>query len=213
MEDNLARALGELNEDLVYEKVNTFKEEGIDPLQIIAQLQAGMSIVGKRFERQEYFLSELVHSADIFRRAVTILEDLFQGIATAHYGVMVIGTVFEDIHDIGKNLVTSLMSCNGFKVYDLGVDVSPEKFIKAIQEYRPQFVGISCLLTSAFDNMKKTIEVIEQAGFRKTGIKILVGGGPVDESVRSYVGADFYCETAQDTVDLCKKLMGVSAGD
>jgi len=92
MEDNLARALGELNEDLVYEKVNTFKEEGIDPLQIIAQLQAGMSIVGKRFERQEYFLSELVHSADIFRRAVTILEDLFQGIATAHYGVMVIGT-------------------------------------------------------------------------------------------------------------------------
>ena len=206
METDLAKAMGDLDEDGLLQGVRSLLDRGVAPLEILAQLQEGMAIVGRRFEAQEYFLSELVFSADIFKKAAESLGDLSTEGRMTQLGTLVIGTVAEDIHDIGKNLVTSLMSCNGFNVYDLGVDVPAQKFADAIKEHKPDFVGLSCLLTSAYDNMKKTVQVIEQAGLRK-GIKILVGGGPVDETVRHYVNADYCCLTAQAAVDLCKGLM------
>ncbi len=206
MESDLAKTMGDLDEDGLLQGVRSLLDKGVAPLEILAQLQEGMAIVGRRFEAQEYFLSELVFSADIFKKATESLGDLSTESQITQPGTLVIGTVAEDIHDIGKNLVTSLMSCNGFKVHDLGVDVPAQKFADAIKEHKPDFVGLSCLLTSAYDNMKKTVQVIEQAGLRK-GIKILIGGGPVDETVRQYVNADYCCLTAQAAVNLCKGLM------
>jgi len=206
MESDLARALGDLDEDGVLQGVRSLLGKGVGPLEILAQLQEGMALVGKRFEEQEYFLSELVFSADIFKKATESLGDLSAEGPGIQLGTLVIGTVAEDIHDIGKNLVTSLMSCNGFKVHDLGVDVPARKFVDAIKEHKPDFVGLSCLLTSAYDNMKKTVETIDQSGLRRD-IKVLIGGGPVDETVRQYVNADYCCLTAQAAVNLCKGLM------
>ena len=207
-DSNLTPALGELNEEKVLHLVLLLKEKGAVPLDIITQLQAGMEIVGRKFEEQELYLSELIYSAKIFKKAIDILGDLVKPEEAAHYGTIVIGTAHEDIHDIGKDLVVNLMSCNGFEVYDLGVDVPAATFIEAIKTYKPQFLGISCLLTTIFQNMHATIEEIDKAGLRQDGMKILIGGAPVDERVRKFVGADYYCESAQSAVDLCKRLIG-----
>ncbi len=207
-DSNLTPALGELNEEKVLHLVLLLKEKGAVPLDIITQLQAGMEIVGRKFEEQELYLSELIYSAKIFKKAIDILGDLVKPEEAAHYGTIVIGTAHEDIHDIGKDLVVNLMSCNGFEVYDLGVDVPAATFIEAIKTYKTQFLGISCLLTTIFQNMHATIEEIDKAGLRQDGMKILIGGAPVDERVRKFVGADYYCESAQSAVDLCKRLIG-----
>lgn len=127
---------------------------------------------------------------------------------SAPNSIFVIGTIYGDIHDIGKNIVTTVMACNGFKVIDLGVDVPTEKYLEAIKQYQPAAIGISCLLTTAFDNMKECIGSIEAAGLRDK-VKILIGGGPVDEATCKYVKADAVCKNAQETVDLTKKYMGV----
>ncbi|MDA8212602.1 MAG: corrinoid protein [Clostridia bacterium] len=208
MKVEVARALGDLDEQKVLAGVYVLKEQGISPLEIVAQLQAGMEVVGKKYENEEYFLSELIMSADIFKTAVDSLGDAFIGGNVETIRTLVIGTVSGDLHDIGKNIVTTVMSCNGFRVYDLGVDVPVEQFVDAIREHNPEFVGLSCLLTTAFDSMKKTVEEIQRAGLQDR-VKILIGGGPVDESVRKYVGADYYCKNAQDAVDLCRRLLGV----
>ncbi|MGB9885653.1 MAG: DUF1638 domain-containing protein [Moorellales bacterium] len=207
---DLARELAELNEEAVLEGVRRKKQEGVGVPRILAELQEGMTVVGRRFQAKEYFLSELVRAADIFTRAVELLGPALTREEIPEVGRLVIGTVREDIHDLGKNLVVTIMSCHGFKVFDLGVDVPPERFVEAIRSHRPDFVGISCLLTSAIENLKKTVAYIEQAGLRGS-VKILVGGGPLDQEVCRYVGADFYCPSAQAAVDLCRQIMGGAA--
>ena len=112
----------------------------------------------------------------------------------------------DDIHDIGKNIVTTVMRSNGFEVVDLGVDVPTARFIEAIKQYKPKVVGISCLLTTCFDNVKECIQAIEDAGL-KNDTKILVGGGPVDDAAGKYMGADIVAENAQNTVEYCKKFV------
>lgn len=208
MSSKLVQAMAELDEDLVLEEVRSQLNNGVPALEIIGQLQEGMGIVGKKFENKEYFLSELLVSAEIFNEASSILgvDENTEGVA--RYGNFVIGTIYEDIHDIGKNIVTAVMKSNGFNVIDLGVDVPTEKFIDAIKEYKPIAVGISCLLTTCFDNIKQCIQAITDAGLRD-GIKILIGGGPVDEATCRYVNADAYCTNAQQGVEYCKKLLGV----
>ncbi|MBV7274729.1 cobalamin-dependent protein [Clostridium sp. PL3] len=116
--------------------------------------------------------------------------------------------LYDDIHDIGKNIVTTVMSSNGFEVIDLGVDVPTGKFIEAIKQYKPKVVGISCLLTTCFDNVKACIHAIEDAGLRND-TKILVGGDPVDDAAGKYMRADIVAKNAQNTVDYCKKFVEV----
>ncbi len=206
MTDDLIRTFGDLDEENTLETVQKLKEEGVDPMEILSALQEGLTIVGDRFAKQEYFLTELMMSADLFKDAADILGDLFVKEQMTSLGTMVIGTVLDDIHDIGKNLVTTLMTCNGFKVHDIGINMHPDKFLDAIREHKPDFVGLSCLLTSTFENMKLTVAAIRKSGLDKD-LKIIIGGGPVDESVRVYTGADYYCQTAQDGVLLCKELL------
>ncbi|WP_005031161.1 cobalamin B12-binding domain-containing protein [Holophaga foetida] len=208
MSQTLINAMADLDESVLVAEVNALKSQGAPALEIIQKLQEGMNIVGKRYEEKEYYLSELIMSAEIFKEAAALIGgDLAAGDAPSH-GTFVMGTIYGDIHDIGKNIVTTVMSCNGFRVIDLGVDVSTAAYIEAIREHKPQVVGISCLLTTAFDGMKECISSIEAAGLRD-GLKILIGGGPCDQTTADYVGADAYCKTAQDSVEYSKKLMGV----
>lgn len=205
MSKKLIDAMADLNEDVVLEEVETLKVLNAPTLDIIAMLQEGMGIVGKRFEEHEYFLSELIMSAEIFKSATGLLEGTGAE-APSKYGSFVIGTIYGDVHDIGKNIVAMVMSSNGFNVVDLGVDVPTEKFIEAIKSHKPKVIGISCLLTTAFSSIRECIAALEKEGLRKD-IIVLIGGGPVDENTRKYVGADHVCKNAQQTVELCKKYM------
>ena len=208
MSKKLVEAMADLDEDVVLAEVKSMVEQNTPSLEIIAYLQEGMGIVGKRFEEKEYFLSELIMSAEIFNEASQLLGGIDSGGSTSTHGTFVMGTIYDDIHDIGKNIVTTVMASNGFRVVDLGVDVPTARYIEAVREYKPKVIGISCLLTTAFDNIKECISTIEKEGLRKD-LKVLIGGGPVDEATCKYVGADHVCKNAQETVEYSKKYMGV----
>jgi methanogenic corrinoid protein MtbC1 len=209
MHQTLINAMADLDESVVLKEVKALKDEGVPPLEIIQTLQAGMNIVGKRFEDKEYYLSELIMSAEVFKEASAILGNDLGAASENTHGTFVLGTIYGDIHDIGKNIVMTVMSCNGFKVVDLGVDVPTAKYLEAIRVHKPQVVGISCLLTTAFDGMKECIAAIEANGLRKD-LKILIGGGPCDQSTADYVGADACCKSAQDAVEYTKRLLGMA---
>ena len=209
MAADLAQALGDLQESEVIAGVEDQLAAGKDPMAILAEVQAGMEIVGKRFEDGEYYLSELIFAADIFKKANEPLAEQLKGQERKKMATIVLGTVKNDIHEFGKNIVATILSSNGVEIIDLGVDVDYDAFVAAIREHKPQFVGLSCMLTTVFGDMKKTIEAIEKAGLRGD-VKILIGGGPVDESLAEFVGADVYCRTAQDAVVVMKKHLGVN---
>jgi dimethylamine corrinoid protein len=205
----LPQAVGDLEEDKAVRLVQEKLAAGEPALAILEELQGGMNIVGERFEACEYFLSELIYAADIFKKAGLPLQDELKSSAQKTYGTLVLGTVKNDIHDFGKDIVATVMSSNGIKVVDLGVNVEHEDFVRAIKEHNAALVGMSCLLTTVFDEMKDAIAAISAAGLRDQ-VKILIGGGPVDQACAEYVGADYYCKTAQDGVIAAKKELGVS---
>jgi dimethylamine corrinoid protein len=204
----LAQAVGDLEEDKAVVLVQDKLAKGEPALSILEELQAGMTIVGERFEAGEYYLSELIYAADIFKKAGAPLQDELKTSAPSTCGTLVLGTVKNDIHDFGKDIVATVMSSNGLKVVDLGVNVEHQAFVDAIKESGATLVGMSCLLTTVFDEMRETIKTIEAAGLRDQ-VTILIGGGPVDEATREYVGADYYCRTAQDGVATAKRVLGV----
>jgi len=204
----LAQAVGDLDEQTAVALVEEKLAKGEAALGILEELQAGMNIVGERFESGEYYLSELIYAADIFKKAGAPLEEELKSATQASYGTLVLGTVKNDIHDFGKDIVATVMSSNGIKVVDLGVNVEHQAFVDAIKEHQPELVGMSCLLTTVFEDMKEAIRTIEAAGLRDQ-VKVLIGGGPVDEATREFVGADYYCKTAQDGVAVAKQILGV----
>ncbi len=195
--------------DLKEEEVLTMTKEkiagGEDPFMILDSARAAMEVVGKRFEAGEYFLPDLIMSGEILRGVSEIVTPYIkQGKEAKKEGRVVIGTVEGDIHDIGKDIVVFMLDVNGYEVFDLGVDVPPERFLEKIREVSPQVVGLSGFLILAFDAMKRTVEEIEKAGLREK-IKIMIGGGQIDEKVRGYVKADAYGKDAVAAVNLCKK--------
>jgi len=195
--------------DLKEEEVLTLTEEkiagGEDPFMILDSARAAMEIVGKRFEAGEYFLPDLIMSGEILKGVSEIVRPYIkQGKEVKKEGRVVIGTVEGDIHDIGKDIVVFMLDVNGYEVFDLGVDVPAERFLEKIREVSPQVVGLSGFLILAFDAMKRTVEEIEKAGLREK-IKIMIGGGQIDEKVREYVKADAYGKDAVAAVNLCKK--------
>lgn len=208
MSSSLSVLMGDLMENQVFDEVKRQLNEGIPPEEIFAELQKGMEIIGDRYQAQEYYLSELIMAADIFNNAAALLQEKFQSDEKDKIATMVLGTVAGDIHDIGKNIVSLIFNSNGFKVIDLGVDVPVQRFVEAVKEYKPQLVGLSCLLTTSFDNMKATVDALEDVGLRN-GVKVLVGGGPLDQATCDYVGADALCKDAPVGVAVAKKLLGV----
>jgi len=184
--------------------------EGTDAQEILSACQKAMQEVGKRFEEGVYFIPELVYGGEIVRKITELIKPKLagSGLETEKMGKAVIGTVAGDIHDIGKNIVSFMLDINGFEVYDLGVDVPPEKFVEKIKEVNPEVVGLSGFLTAAFDSMKETVEAVKAAGYRDT-VKIMIGGSTVTEEVKDYAGADVFGEDAVEAVNLAKRWVGV----
>lgn len=194
MLDNIANLMGELEDVALYDAVKTALAEGYSKLQIIEALQKGMAVVGELFSKKEYYIAELAFSAEIFEEASKLFGD--DDTAESKYGNFVLGTVYTDLHDIGKNIVNSVFKCNGFNVIDLGIDVQPEIFIEAIKQHNPKVIGISALLTTSFDPMRNVIEQIRSQGLDQ-GRFILIGGAPIDENTCKHVNADDFVNDAQ----------------
>jgi methylmalonyl-CoA mutase cobalamin-binding domain/chain len=197
LKEQISQAMADLEEEDLYAAVQQAAAEQVPTGDILGALQEGMTKVGELFAKGDYFLSELMMSAELFGECQKLIGTTEE--AEAKYGTAVIGTVAGDIHDIGKNIVVSLFRSNGFKVIDVGVDAPPEAFIAAIKEHNPKIVGLSCLLTTAFESMKDLISRIRSEGLDK-GRLLLIGGGPVEAGTVEYVGADTMCRYAQDGV-------------
>lgn len=206
MVESIAPLVVGLEEEAALEAVGKALESGVPPLDIVEQLRSGMSEVGRRFEVREYFLSELVMSAEIFKEAMALIEPHLSGGAGPSRGSVVIGTVKGDIHDIGKNIVASLLRCEGFEVHDLGVDVRPDAFVEKLKETGSGLLALSGLLTLAFDSMKETVASVSEAGIRDT-VKIIIGGGPVNEQVLTYACADAWGRDVAEAVRLAERYL------
>jgi 5-methyltetrahydrofolate--homocysteine methyltransferase len=213
-EKNLVAWLSDMKEDDAFALAKKMLlEEGANPIRVLELCREAMDIVGKRFEKGEYFLPELVLAGEMLENIGAIAKPLIKqapGEEPKKLAKVLIGTVHGDLHDIGKNIVTFMLDINGFEVKDIGIDVPVKNFIDAINEFHPDVVGLSGFLTLAFDSMKETIAAIQDAGLRDK-LKIMIGGGQVDETVRNYTGADAFGTNAIDAVSLCKSWMGVAA--
>ena len=197
VKEELLQAIAELEEEKSYTLVKKVLDEGVNPKEIIDILREGVEIVGERFNKKEYFLTELVMAGEIFQQSAKILEAAMKEEAESSesLGVVVIGTVKGDVHDIGKNIFVTLLQAAGFEVHDLGVDVLVEKFVTKVKETKAHIVAYSGLLTVALDSMKETTEALKVAGLREN-IKIIIGGLPVDEMWMNEAGADAYTDNA-----------------
>jgi 5-methyltetrahydrofolate--homocysteine methyltransferase len=165
-----------------------------------------MDEVGRLFEQQEYFVPELLLSGRAMKAALEILRPLLAASGTQPTGRVVLGTVKGDLHDIGKNLVGSMLEGAGFEVHDLGIDVAPERFVEAVAQYRPDIVAFSALLTVTMPEMKKGIEALVQAGVRDR-VRVLIGGAPVTRDFAEEIGADAYGDNASSAVTVARSLM------
>jgi len=208
MEDKLIYLIADLKEKETLAMVKEKMSEGADPLSLLDDTRKAMEIVGKRFESGDYFLPDLIMAGAIIGEISKIIKPHIQKERTeAKKGKVIIGTVAGDIHDIGKDIVVFMLDVNGYEVVDLGIDVPVTNFVSKIREVKPPVVGLSGFLTLAFDSMKRTVEAIENAGLRQ-GVKIMIGGGQIDEEVRKYVKADAYGKDAIAAVTLCRQWIG-----
>ncbi|MBE7544755.1 MAG: corrinoid protein [Bryobacteraceae bacterium] len=183
-------------------------DAGVDPVVLIQKhMVPAMDEVGRLYEAEEYFVPELLLAARAMKASLELLRPLLAASGAEPAGRVVIGTVKGDLHDIGKNLVGSMLEGGGFEVIDLGADVAPDKFIEAIQTRGARIVCLSALLTVTMPSMKKTIEALKEAGVREQ-VKVLVGGAPVTPQFAEEIGADGYGETANAAVALARRFSG-----
>jgi trimethylamine corrinoid protein len=205
MAADLVNALSELKEAEALEIVRKSLDGGENPLLILDEARKAMGIVGKRFEEGTYFIPDLIYSGEILQAISEMVRPkMSEEAASRNAGKVVLGTVKGDIHDIGKNIVAFMLDLNGFEVYDIGIDVPPEKFVEKIRETNAPVVALSGFLTLAFDAMKVTVEAIEKAGLREK-VKIIIGGGNMNEDIRKYAGADAYGVDAMAAVSFAQK--------
>ena len=202
----LADALRDLDENKVYDLVDQKIDQGVSALDIIDECNAGMVAVGELFSDNKYFLSQLMFSANILKTVMDRLDPILEGTQKRNaIGKVVMGTVNGDIHDIGKNIVITLLRGTGFEVIDLGVSVPAEKFVEVLQESGAAVLGLSALLSTTYPAMKNAVEAVNKAGLREQ-VKIIIGGAPVNERVRQFAGADFYAQDAVAGINLCKDI-------
>lgn len=203
----IMEALVAMDEKRVLELVQKALDEGVEAKVILNEgLIPGMDIVGEKMESGEMFIPEVLMSAKAMSAAVDILKPFLGAAEAAGAGKVVMGTVKGDLHDIGKNLVIMMLESAGFEVVNLGVDVSPEDFIEAIEAHQPQIVGLSALLTTTMKMMRETIDVVLKEGYRDQ-VKIMVGGAPVNQDFANSIGADGYAPDAGSAVRMAKSLL------
>jgi methanogenic corrinoid protein MtbC1 len=203
----IAEALAGFDEDFVMESIQRSLARGKDPIGLVKELQDGMILVGERFSSGTYFLSELLMSSDLFTRAIRVLEPKLQGAAGETIGKIVIGTPKGDIHDLGKSIFCTVAKGGGFEVHDLGVDVPVDAFLVAVEELKPDILGFSALLTTAFEPMKAVMDSLVRKGLRDR-LKVIVGGGVTTPTVLRYLGADGQTTDAVEGLRMCKAFVG-----
>jgi methanogenic corrinoid protein MtbC1 len=209
MKEQLVSAIADMREEEALQLAQDMLDAGEDPQAVLDAGKEAMTVVGDRYEDGEYFLPELIIAGDMLKAIGDMVKPKLQAQATQSepLGKVVLGTVAGDIHDLGKDVVGFMLDVSNFEVHDLGVDVSPEKFVQAIQEVKPEVVGLSGFLTLAFDQMRVTIEAINEAGLRDS-VKIMIGGAIMDENAAQYIGADAYGPDATAAVKLAKSWTG-----
>ena len=208
MAKDLVSALADLKEKEALKIAEDRLRAGEEPLKILEDARKAMEVVGKRFASSEYFMPDLIYSGEILKEITDMVKPkMSKAGEIKRVGKVVFGTVAGDIHDIGKDIVVFMLDVNGFEVYDLGVDVPAQKFVEKIKESGAPIVGLSGFLTLAFDSMKQTIEAIKAAGLRDK-VKVMIGGGQIDEQIKQYAGADAFGRDAMTAVSLAKQWIG-----
>ena len=204
--NELAEAMGDLDEDVMVETLEqVMAEGGAGAQKAMEACQKGMDTVGSLFEEGEYFVGDLIYAGELMTKAVEILKDalITDGGEDTVKARMILCTVKDDLHDIGKNIVRSMLEAAGFEVLDLGIDVAPEKIVETAKAEGINIIGLSGVLTLAIDSMKDTIDAFKEAGMRDD-VKIVIGGAPVNAEVCEQTGADAWASSPQTTIDYCK---------
>lgn len=200
---DLTTAIAELEEEQALALVRERLDAGADPLRIIEDCQAGLKQVGARYAQQQYFLSGLVMGGEIFRGAMELVQPVVErSVSGESSGRVLLGTVEGDIHDLGKNIVSMLLSCHKFTVDDLGVDVPPAEFAARAREGAPDVIGISGLLTSSYGSMRETVARLRAEGCEAP---VIIGGGQLSQEVGEYVAADYWTTDAVEGVAWCRR--------
>ncbi len=212
MSNELTDAIVGMREDEALALVKeAMLDGGTDPTAVLEAAKEAMTLLGKRFEQEEVFIPELIMGGEIMKAISEEVKPHIEGGGDgAKRGTIVIGTVHGDIHDIGKDVVVLMLDVNGYEVHDLGIDVPQEKFVEAIKEHKPEVVGLSGLLTLAFDSMKDTVAAISAAGLRDQ-VKIMVGGAPADAQVQEYTGADGWGNDVGQALKMADQWIGGEA--
>lgn len=202
----LTQAVGDLNEPEVMKILEEFVAENPsleEAGKVLNACQQGMAIVGDLFEKNEYFVGDLIFAGELLTAAIDTLKPVLGGESAGKVGKMVLATVQGDLHDIGKNIFKSMSEAAGFDVYDLGIDAPPSAFVDKVKEVQPEIVGMSAVLTLALDSMKSTVEALEEAGLRDQ-VKIIIGGNPVTEDACKQIGADMFTTNAAEGIKICQ---------
>ncbi len=210
----LIASVANLDEKKALELVAARISSGENPLRIVEDCQEGLRQVGERYEQREYFLSGLIMAGEIFREVMEflhpVIETQFRG---NELGTILLGTVQGDIHDIGKNNLSMLLRSYGFSVHDLGVDTAPADFLLQAVQVKPDIIGLSGLLTSSYDAMRETVQLLRRSGERDASTApIIIGGNQLNEQVCLYVGADYWVNDAMTGVRLCQQIMSARKG-
>ena len=210
MTHELVQAMADMKEEEALKLVDGLLAKGEDPQKILDLASEAMQVVGERYQEGTYFLPELIMSGEMLRKIGEVLKPKMAAkkAESKKLGTVVLGTVKGDIHDIGKDIVGFMLEVNGFDVHDLGIDQPEEAFVEAVKKHKPQVLALSGFLSIAFDSMKSTIEEVESAGLKKD-LKVIIGGGQMDDTVRNYTGADAYGDDAMAAVAYAKETVGV----
>ena len=202
--EELVSSLVEMKRDRVNELTERLLKEGTDPLKILDASKRAMAEVGRLFETEVYFIPELILAGRMLKSIADQLKPHIQGeVQGDTKGRVLMGTVAGDIHDIGKDIVVTMLEVNGYEVMDLGVDVPVERFVEGVKTFKPKVVGLSGFLTLVYEAMKETVAAVRKES--ETEIRIMIGGGQIDEQVKSYTGADGYGKDAMEAVKLCRR--------
>lgn len=206
---NLMTLVADLAEKEVLALVRERLEKGDDPWTIVEECQAGLRMVGERYERKEYFIAGLIMAGEIFREMMELVQPVIShSLRGSESGHILLGTVRGDIHDIGKNNLSLLLRCYGFTVSDLGVDVPPTEFLAQAAALKPNLIGLSGLLTLSYDSMQQTVQLLRSSTDETvSSIPIIIGGSHLNDQVCRYVGADYWVTDAMRGVRLCQQLM------
>lgn len=208
MSQKLIDAITDMREEDALKITDELLQSGVKPLEILEDGRQAMEIIGKRFEEGDCFVPELILAGEVLKQISEKIKPLMEEQVgpSKKRGKVVFGTVEGDIHDIAKDIVVFMLDINGFEVTDLGVDVPPAKFVETAKETGARIIGLSGFLTLAYEPMKATVEAVKAAGLNE--VKVMIGGGQIDDQIRQYTGADAYGRDAMTAVSLAKQWIG-----